>query len=158
MRLGVLELTSTARAVRPLVVVSPQAQEVVMSTLRAASRTARLVVVASAALLGACSRNQVETDPGNVPAAVVFSNESLSQSDLFAVIAGSSESRKLGTVFAGRTETLRLPYSMAQRGNVSLVARMLDGGLVSSGMVSIRPGDTVHVELPMSRNMLMFLP
>ena len=129
-----------------------------MSTNRSASRTARLVVLASAALLGACSRNQVEPDPGNVPAAVVFSNESLSQSDLFAVMSGSSESRKLGTVFAGRTETLRLPYDMAQRGNVSLVARMLDGGFVSTGMVSIRPGDTVHVELPMSRNMLMFLP
>lgn len=129
-----------------------------MSTHRSASRPSRLVVLASAALLGACSRNQVETEPGNVPAAVIFSNESLSQSDLFAVMSGSSESRKLGTVFAGRTETLRLPYDMAQRGNVSLVARLLDGRLVSSGMVSIRPGDTVHVELPMSHNMLMVLP
>ena len=135
-----------------------QASEVVMSAHRSASRTARLVVLASAALLGACSRNQVESDPGNVPAAVVFSNESLSQSDLFAVISGSSEARKLGTVFAGRTETLRLPYDMTQRGNMSFVARMLDGGYVSTGMVSMRPGDTLHVELPVHPNMLMVLP
>lgn len=122
------------------------------------SRSARIVALGTAAVLGACSRNHPETDPGNVPAAVIFSNESLSQSDLFAVVSGSSESRKLGTVFAGRTETLRLPYDMLERGNLSLVARMLNGGLLSSGMVSIRPGDTVHVELPISHNMLMVMP
>ena len=129
-----------------------------MIVRHSATRMARLLVLATAVVLGACSRNQLETDPGNVPAAIVFSNESLSQSDLFAVIAGSSESRKLGTVFAGRTETLRLPYEMANRGSISLVARMLDGGILSSGVVSIRPGDTVHVELPLSRNMLLLLP
>jgi hypothetical protein len=123
-----------------------------------AVRGARLLVLASAAILAGCSRNQPETDPGNVPAAVIFSNESLTQSDLFAVISGSSESLKLGTVFGGRTETLRLPYEMMNRGNVSLVARMLNGGLLSSGQVTIRPGDTVHVQLPLNRNMLILLP
>ena len=129
-----------------------------MSVHHSAVHMARLLVLASAAVLGACSRNQLETDPGNVPAAIIFSNESLSQSDLFAVISGSSESRKLGTVFAGRTETLRLPYEMANRGSISLVARILGGGILSSGTVSIRPGDTVHVELPLTRNMLVLLP
>jgi hypothetical protein len=123
-----------------------------------AVRVARTLLLASAAVLGACSRNQPETDPGNVPAAVIFSNESLSQSDLFAVISGSSESRKLGTVFAGRTETLRVPYEMIGRGGLSLVARMLNGGIVSSGVVSLAPGDTVHVQLPLTRNMLVVLP
>lgn len=129
-----------------------------MIARHSAVRVARLVVVASAAVLAGCSRVQPETDPGNAPAAVIFANESLTQSDLFAVISGSSESRKLGTVFAGRTETLRLPYEMTQRGSLSLVARMLNGGVLSTGMVSIRPGDTVHVELPLTRNMLILLP
>ena len=119
---------------------------------------ARLVVLASAAVLAGCSRIQPETDPGNVPAAVIFANESLTQSDLFVVISGSNDSRKLGTVFAGRTETLRVPYEMTRRGSVSLVARMLNGGILSSGVVSIRPGDTLHVELPLNRSMLILLP
>ena len=129
-----------------------------MIARHSAIRVARTLLLASAAVLGGCSRNQVETDPGNVPAAIIFSNESLTQSDLFAVISGSSESRKLGTVFAGRTETLRLPYDMARRGSLSLVARMLNGGLLSTGTVSIRPGDTVHVQLPLNHNMLVLLP
>src|SRR4051812_28235012 len=129
-----------------------------MSGRIVAVTAARLLAVASAAILGACSRNQPETDPGNVPAAVVFSNESLTQSDLFAVVSGSSESRKLGTVFAGRTETLRVPYELTHRGGLALVARMLNGGTLSSGVVSIRPGDTVHVQLPLNHNMLVLLP
>jgi len=140
---------------RPL---SFELEEVAMNMRRSAASIAGWLALASAAVLGACSRNQLETDPGNVPAAIIFSNESLTQSDLFAVISGSSDSRKLGTVFAGRTETLRLPYEMANRGSVSLVARMLDGRRLSTGMVSIRPGDTVHVELPLNRNMLLLLP
>ena len=129
-----------------------------MIARHSAAGIARLVLLVSAAVLAGCSRNQPETDPGNVPAAVIFANESLTQSDLFVVIAGSSDSRKLGTVFAGRTETLRVPYEMTRRGSVSLVARMLNGGILSTGVVSIRPGDTVHVELPLNRSMLILLP
>lgn len=127
---------------------------------QSAVRAAHVFLLAGAAMLGACSRNQPESDaaPTNGPAAVIFSNESLTQSDLFAVISGSSESRKLGTVFAGRTETLRVPSDMTQRGGISFVARMLNGGLLSTGMVSIRPGDTLHVELPLNHSMLMLLP
>ena len=122
-------------------------------------RAVRHIALAAVAVLGACSRNQPpEAEPGNAPAVVIFSNESLTQSDLFAVVTGSSESRKLGTVFAGRTETLRLPYDLTLRGNINLVARMLNGGLLSTGPVSIRAGDTVHVELPLNRNMLVMLP
>ena len=129
-----------------------------MSARLGAFRGIGLLAVASAGVLGACSHNLPEEDPGNVPAAVVFANESLNQSDLFAVISGSSETRKLGTVFAGRTETLRVPYDLLRRGNLSLVARMLSGGVLSSGQISIRPGDTVHVELPLNQRMLIVLP
>jgi hypothetical protein len=119
---------------------------------------ARMLLFTAAALLSACSRNQVADEPGNEPAAVVFSNESLAQADLFAVVSGGGEVRKLGTVMAGRTETLRLSADLALRGNVSLVARLFNGGSLSTGVVPVHPGDTVHVQLPLNRSMLVFLP
>lgn len=119
---------------------------------------ARLLVVATLSVLAACSRNIPVEDIGNAPAAVVFANESLDQADLFAVIGGGGEARRLGTVMAGRTETLRLGADLAIRGNVSLVARMLNGGTRSTGVVPIHPGDTVHVQLPLNKSMLVFLP
>jgi hypothetical protein len=129
-----------------------------MLTHRGAARCARMLLLTTAALLGACSRNQVAAEPGNEPAAVVFSNESLTQADLFAVVSGGGDIRKLGTVMAGRTETLRLGADLALRGNVSLVARLLNGGTLSTGVVPVHPGDTVHVQLPLNRSMLVFLP
>ncbi len=123
-----------------------------------ALRRARLLVVASVSLVAACARNQPLEETSYAPAAVVFSNESLSQADLFAVISGGGEARRLGTVMAGRTETLRLGSDLAIRGNVSLVARILNGGTRSTGVVPIHPGDTVHVQLPLNQSMLVFLP
>jgi hypothetical protein len=155
---GVLHAWSERSLARRICVLPVLTLEVAMVARHSAVGVARLVALASAAVLAGCSHNQLETDPGNVPAAVIFANEGLTQSDLFAVISGSSESRKLGTVFAGRTETLRFPYEMTQRGGVSLVARMLNGGVLSTGVVSIRAGDTVHVELPLNHSMLILLP
>jgi len=129
-----------------------------MVARNATARSTRMLVLAAAALLGACSRNQVAAEPGNEPAVVVFSNESLTQADLFAVVSGGGDARKLGTVMAGRTETLRLSADLAIRGSVSLVARLLNGGTLSTGLVPVDPGDTVHVQLPLNRSMLVFLP
>jgi hypothetical protein len=129
-----------------------------MVARNATARSTRMLVLAAAALLGACSRNQVAAEPGNEPAVVVFSNESLTQADLFAVVSGGGDARKLGTVMAGRTETLRLSADLAIRGSVSLVARLLNGGTLSTGLVPVHPGDTVHVQLPLNRSMLVFLP
>ena len=129
-----------------------------MLTRHGAARSARLLLLTTAGLLGACSRNQMAAEPGNEPAAVVFSNESLTQADLFAVVSGGGDARKLGTVMAGRTETLRLSADLALRGNLSLVARLLNGGTLSTGVVPVHPGDTVHVQLPLNRSMLVFLP
>lgn len=129
-----------------------------MLARHSAAHGARTLIFATAALLGACSRNQMAAEPGNEPAAVVFSNESLTQADLFAVMSGGAEARRLGTVMAGRTETLRLSADLALRGNISLVARLLNGGTLSTGIVPVHPGDTVHVQLPLNRSMLVFLP
>ncbi|CAN5175266.1 hypothetical protein BH09GEM1_BH09GEM1_40570 [soil metagenome] len=129
-----------------------------MISRHSALRGARLLALTTATLLAACSRNQLSEETGNEAAAVVFSNESLAQADLFAVISGGGEARRLGTVMAGRTETLRLGADLAIRGNISLVARIQNGGTRSTGVVPIHPGDTVHVQLPLNQSMLVFLP
>ena len=121
-------------------------------------RGARLLVVASASLLAACSRNQPAEESGYQPVAIVFANESLEQADVFAVVSGGGEARRLGTVMAGRTETLRVGSDLATRGSVSLVARLTNGRTLSTGVVPLHPGDTVHVQLPLSPNTLIFLP
>ena len=125
---------------------------------QSARRGARLLVVASASLLAACSLNRPTDEPGYQPVAVVFANESLQQCDVFAVVSGGGEARRLGTVMAGRTETLRVGSDLAIRGSVSLVARLSNGRTLSTGVVPLHPGDTVHVQLPLSPNTLIFLP
>lgn len=129
-----------------------------MMARHSALRGTRLLVLAAATLLAACSRNQAGVEPGNEPAQIVFANESLVQADLFAVISGGGEARRLGTVMAGRTETLHLGADLALRGSVSLVARLLSGGTLSTGVVPIHPGDTLHIQLPINRSMLIYLP
>ena len=119
---------------------------------------ARLLVVASASLLAACSLNRPTEESGYQPVAVVFANESLQQADVFAVVSGGGEARRLGTVMAGRTETLRVGADLAIRGSVSLVARLQNGRTLSTGVVPLHPGDTVHVQVPMNPNTLVFLP
>ena len=121
-------------------------------------RRARLLVVASASLLAACSLNRPMEESGFQPVAVVFANESLQQADVFAVVSGGGEARRLGTVMAGRTETLRVGADLAIRGSVSLVARLQNGRTLSTGVVPLHPGDTVHVQVPMNPNTLVFLP
>ena len=121
-------------------------------------RFARCAALAGAILATACSRNQPPEELGSEPAEVVFSNESLVQADVYAVLSNGGEARRLGTVMAGRTETLRLGSDLATRGNISVVARLQSGGSVSTGVVPIHPGDTVHIQLPMNARILVFLP
>lgn len=123
-----------------------------------AMRRGRTLLFAICALLGACARNQPSAETTNARAEIVFANESLTQAELYAVVSGGGEARRLGTVMAGRTETLHLGADLALRGGISLVARLLNGGTVSTGVVPIHPGDTVHVQLPLNHNTLVFLP
>ena len=61
-----------------------------------------------------------------VPAVVYFENASSEQAAVYAVSGG--ESRRIGTVFAGRLEKLRVPASMVARGSVRLNDVPLDAG------------------------------
>jgi hypothetical protein len=92
-------------------------------------------------------------------ATLVFSNESLDQADVYASGADGLPVR-VGTVLAGRTETLTLPATvLGQGGNINISARLLAKNQVpQSGPVSIRPGDRISVRLPPDERMLVVLP
>jgi hypothetical protein len=92
-------------------------------------------------------------------AKVIFINESLDQADVYASGPDGLPVR-VGTVFAGRTDTLTVPATVVgQGGNVNFSARLLARSRIpQSGPVSIRPGDRIQVRLPSDETMLVVLP
>jgi hypothetical protein len=92
-------------------------------------------------------------------ALLIFSNESLDQADVYASGSDGLPVR-VGTVFAGRTDTLTVPSTViGQGGNVNISARLLaKSGVPQSGPVSIRAGDRFFVRLPSDERMLVVLP
>ena len=133
-----------------------------MITTHSLKRGLRPLLLATAlALPAACSRNHPEQSEGSLvgPATIVFVNESLNQADLFAVVPGV-ESRKLGTVMAGRTEELVVPADIVgHSGNLNLVARLLArNNTPSSGPVAFHAGDRLQVRLPIDGKTLFVAP
>ena len=95
---------------------------------------------------------------GTPPAAIIFTNESIDQATVY-VVAPGRDFRRIGTVSAGRTETLTVPTDMVNRGSVNIVARLLARSDVpQTGPVSLRPGERYQVRLPMSSRLMSFLP
>jgi hypothetical protein len=88
-----------------------------------------------------------------------FVNQSTDQASVFAV-ATSGEQYRIGSVPAGRTETLTIPHSVLGSGpTVTIVARRLATTRgVSSGPITVRPGDEFTITLPPSGNALAVLP
>ena len=92
------------------------------------------------------------------PTTIEFKNESLAQADVFVVVAGTDR-RRIGTVFAGRTETLTIPRELAIRGTVNIVARLLARSrMPSTGSLALSPGTRLSVRLPMDEKALYVLP
>ena len=121
----------------------------------------RAGIVASAVALAAmagCGPFR-HNSSGQPPALLYFTNESLDQADVFAVTSGNQRTR-IGTVFAGRTDTMTVPRDIALRGeNVNIVARLLARSAApSSGPIPIRPGDHLLVRLPADQKILVVLP
>ena len=115
-------------------------------------------LVAVMAALSACGR--VKPGEAGAPerALIIFTNESLAQADVFAVAQGIS-ARRIGTVMAGRTDSLVVPAEIASRGSVRLVARLLaSNSTPNSGTVGIHPGERLAVRLPLDERMLVVLP
>src|SRR5512132_4246707 len=133
-----------------------------MTTLsRHAARTRHAVALIALAALSACHRNRTAAEideASNEPTTIEFRNESLAQADVF-VSAASSGARRLGTVFAGRTETLTIPKDIAIRGSINIVARLLARSrLTSTGSIAISPGTHLSVRLPLDEKALYVLP
>jgi hypothetical protein len=126
----------------------------------------RVVRVCSSLLLGTavlagtgCSHfRHGEEDVPLEPAVVEFENQSLDQADVFVVRLGA-DSRRIGTVQAGRTEVLQVPRDMLIGGTVDIVARLLAHSFTpSSGQVSLNPGERLHITLPPNARQLTVLP
>lgn len=119
--------------------------------------TLAAALAGSLAITAACGPFRREA--GKPPALLYFKNESLDQADVFAVMQGG-ESVRIGTVFAGRTDTLVVPTGIATRGdNINVVARLLARSVApQSGPIAIHPGDRLDVRLPIDAKLLVVLP
>jgi len=129
-----------------------------MTRNRSITNRVRLIVFAAAAV-GAAACGPYHRNNGQPPAYLFFTNESLDQADVYAVVSGNQPIR-IGTVSAGRTDTLTVPSDISARGeNVNVVARLLArSALPSSGPIPIHPGDRLAVRLPLDQKMLVVLP
>jgi hypothetical protein len=123
----------------------------------------RVLFVLTLAALSACASTAKGKDIGNIseaeePATLEFRNESLAQADVFITTSGSG-SRRIGTVFAGRTETLTVPREVTGRGTVTVFARLLARTRTpSTGSIAISPGTHLSIRLPMDERSLYVLP
>lgn len=112
------------------------------------------ILIAAAAACGPQRRSSAPQ-----PAYIIFTNNSLSQADVFVVAQGLG-ARRIGTVMAGQTDTLRVASDITGRGGtLSIMARLLARSRrPQTGPISIHPGETYEVRLPSDARMLSFLP
>ncbi len=127
-----------------------------------ARRTLALIALTSLTALSACHRNrttsEIDPDAADEASTIEFRNESLAQADVF-ISAASVGARRIGTVFAGRTETLTIPRELANRGSINIVARLLARTRTpASGTIAIGPGTHLSVRLPLDEKALYVLP
>ena len=96
---------------------------------------------------------------GPPDAVIVFNNQSIEQADVYAVRSGSDRYR-IGTVLAGRKESLRIPSSLTiGASGVSIVARLLGSSrMPTTGTLTLISGDTIEVTLPSDLTLLTVLP
>src|SRR3954468_14420286 len=130
-----------------------------MSHTSTARRVRQLILPALLVVLPACSRNHASTDVASSDATVLeFNNESLAQADVF-VRAQGSDPRRIGTVQAGRKEDLVVPREIANKGSITVYARLLARTAVpSSGPIAVAPSTPLNVRLPVDERALYVLP
>lgn len=115
-----------------------------------------VVAVAAALALAGCGPFHRGNQPESV---VVFRNQSPDQADVYAIGSGGDPIR-IGTVFSGRTETLRVPASVTGASSrVNVVARIFPSGrLVVTGPFTLMPGDSMDVTLTSDEKILSVVP
>jgi hypothetical protein len=128
-----------------------------MSSLSIGRCLRRLVPLVAIVVVAACG--PVRRGAGPAPTLLYFTNESLHQAAVYIAAPGLGF-RRIGTVFAGRTDTLTVPAELATRGGtLNIVARLLARSDVpQTGPVSIRPGEQYQVTLPLNSRLISFLP
>lgn len=121
-----------------------------LRTLALALATAGSVITAS------CGRFMHTGEPA---AQVIFDNQSLDQADVFAVLP-AGQAQRIGTVFAGRTDTLDVPMNIINAGGtVSILARLLAHSYTPhTGPLTLNAGDRVRITLPSTARSLSVLP
>ena len=126
------------------------------------ARAGRALALLALLALSACHRSrttsELDPDAGEESSTIEFKNESLAQADVF-ISAASVGARRIGTVFAGRTETLTIPRELAVRGSINVVARLLARTRApSTGTIAIGPGTHLSIRLPLDEKALYVLP
>ena len=119
-----------------------------------------IALVTAAFLLAGCGAFRkglgVPQEPDGV---VVFRNDSRDQADVYAMGSGGDPMR-IGTVFAGRTETLKIPSTITGGSfRINVLARLFPGGrVIATGSFSLGPGDSMTVRLMSDEKTLSVLP
>ena len=110
-------------------------------------------------LLAGCGRLHTGEAAGDLcsSARVYFSNESLDEAAVYA--SSGSQQVRIGTVMAGRTDTLNVSPTLLSNGTIYLIARPLArSSVASSGPIAIHGCDELSVRLPAVQNTLIVLP
>ncbi len=121
--------------------------------------TGRRVVAAACVVAFAACGHLGMGGSGPADALIIFHNESLDQADVFAVAPGSNLER-IGTVFPGRTDTLRVRSSMVSTGSgINIMARLLArSNTPSTGNIALHSGDMFDVRLTADGRTMSALP
>ena len=118
------------------------------------------LVLAMATLTSVAGCGHFMHNGSDEPAAqVIFVNQSLDQADVY-VVSDAGDSQRIGTVFAGRTETLTIPNSvLARGGTVNIAARILARSIAPrTGPLTLSGGEQLQITLPSDERTLTVLP
>ena len=130
-----------------------------MSNVSTSARRLRSLIptLVAVILLGSCGR--FHTGAGSEPAYVIFSNQAMDQATVY-VAAPGVELRRIGTVMAGQTDTLTVPFDLVSGpSSLNIVARLLaQSGLPQTGPVTMISGQRYNVTLTPDARLLSFLP
>jgi len=119
----------------------------------------RWIAIVGVLGISACA-GRVQSASGDYqePARLHFTNETLDQADVYAFGPGLARTR-IGTVMAGRTETIVIPSAMLHQGEVSVFARLVASSATpETGPFALHSGDAFNIRLPMDARALVLLP